>query len=514
MLLVSIKDTGMGIEPEKQEKIFEMFSQADSSTTREFGGTGLGLSISSQLVSMMGGRMWVESRGAGKGSTFYFTLEFKAVEDKTAKPPAISDLSAFRFLAVDDNTTNRRILEELLGNWGLDITVTESGPKALNELEKAAFKKKPFHILISDYNMPEMNGLDLCERIRENPVFAGILLIILSSAGGNECSVALNRGLIDALLLKPVRQSQLLNAIQRVMGTMAYGPDREDGPKAVKGNENHPQRLDILLAEDSEINQAVATGLLEAAGHRVTVARNGLEAINSLNEKRFDLVLMDIQMPEMDGLAATREIRKQEARAAGQKACDKRAGDENGGTGPPRVPIIALTAHTMTGDRKKCLEVGMDGYVSKPLRPDELFTAIKAILSEKPDEDKNTPPLPGEYGRNDIFDLDAALLPVDGNLKLLKQIISIFLETGPGLVADIRAAIDSGDPAALRETAHRLKGTLDNFGAHRARTAAFNLEKIGEAGDLSAGSKALVEIEAEVKRFMDAILSFNEGGER
>ena len=361
-----VRDTGIGIPREKQVVIFEAFSQADVSTTRRFGGTGLGLTISTQLVSMMGGRLWVESE-PGMGSTFHFTARFGLPAHPPQTEPKTVHLRDLRVLVVDDNATNRRILEEMLQSWNMQPDAVDGGHTALTALAEARASGRPYPLMLLDSHMPAMNGFELAERIQQRGELRDTTILMLTSAGSGEDVTRCQQLGIRAYLTKPVKSSDLLENIHRVLCDSPWQPHLEAAPTTARPA---PRPLRILLAEDSTINQRLAVALLGKQGHRVTVAANGVEALAALAREPFDVVLMDVQMPEMDGLETTTRIRQQEA-----------------GTSR-HLPIIALTAHAMKGDRERCLDAGMDGYVSKPLHPQDLFDAL-ALLSGEP---ANTPP--------------------------------------------------------------------------------------------------------------------------
>nr|HID58921.1 response regulator [Desulfobacterales bacterium] len=358
VLHFSVSDTGIGIPKEKQEKIFESFTQADTSTTRKYGGTGLGLTISKQLVEKMGGKIWVESE-TGKGSTFHFTIESPVVEKPEEKeeiiPPKIKNL---RVLIVDDNSTNRLILRQMVSAWGLTPSQAEDGFSALKALEEG----NTYQLILLDKVMPDMDGFEVAKKIREIPEYSNVPIILLSSVdemGDRERAKELG---ISSILLKPVRRSKLYDTIVDVLGGPTEKREKPERSKIESRLKGKP--LKILLAEDNLVNQKLAVRLLEKQGWQVTVANNGKEAVELVERNEFDLVLMDVQMPEMDGLEATKAIREKE------KEKDK------------RVPIIALTAHAFEEDRKKCLSVGMDGYTTKPIKIQELFGIIEKIFAK------------------------------------------------------------------------------------------------------------------------------------
>jgi PAS domain S-box-containing protein len=351
----TVNDTGPGIDVGKQRSIFDPFSQADGSTTRKYGGTGLGLAISSNLVALMGGRIWVEST-PGAGSTFHFTIETE-LSDAGSPMPVPPDLTDLAVLVVDDNAVNRRILQQQLHGWQMKVTLASDAPSALRELLDAARAGSPFQLLLLDANMPDQDGFQLAEEIGRYRELSGTTIMMLSSAGQYADEKRLTALNIDVYLTKPVTQKQLLSAMCRAVGTVQQ-PAARAAATAVEMTPNTRRR--VLLAEDNVINQRVAMGLLAKRGHDITVVGNGREAIEALDRGEFDVVLMDIQMPEMGGLEATAEIRRREALHG------------------RRTRIVAMTAHAMAGDRRRCLDAGMDGYISKPVDPGLLAELVEA----------------------------------------------------------------------------------------------------------------------------------------
>lgn len=361
VLHFSVRDTGMGIPDHKLSSIFDAFTQADASTTRRHGGTGLGLAITSRLVRLMQGRIWTESK-VGHGSTFHFTVRFKLANGTLplslkAGPVAVRGT---RVLIVDDNATNRLILEEMTQNWGMQPTAVENARKAINALRAANQVGQRIPLVLSDVNMPEVDGLTLTEWIRQDADLADSPVIILTSGTHPEYLKRFEELNVAAHLMKPVKQSELLNAIEKSLGAVAVENEDAETFSAEQADSIPP--LSVLLVEDGLVNQKLAVIVLEKQGHRVVVANNGKEAIAALESERFDVVLMDVEMPEMDGMEATAAIRAKELET-----------DEH-------VPIIAMTAHAMKGDRDRCLDVGMDDYVSKPVRSEILFEAIGRVL--------------------------------------------------------------------------------------------------------------------------------------
>ncbi|HEY0702749.1 MAG TPA: response regulator [Candidatus Acidoferrales bacterium] len=354
----AVRDTGIGIAPEKQAKIFEAFSQADGSMARKYGGTGLGLAICTKLAEMMGGKIWVESQ-PGLGSTFHFTVQLGLQEHSTA--PARREpeqLRGLHVLVVDDNFTNRRVLTGMLLRWGMKPTAVEDGKFALQAMEIAKNAGRPFPLVLLDGQMPGMDGFQLAEQIKNEPGLVGAT-IMLTSAGRLGDAARCRELQISAYLTKPVRHKELLEAI-----CAALEKRTQEGAPLVTTHTLREQknRARILLVEDNAVNQVLATRLLERRGYLVSVAGNGLEAIEALENRRFDLILMDIQMPEMDGFEATAAIREKEKTSGGH------------------VPIIAMTANALKGDRERCLEAGLDGYISKPINSKELFLAVAGFL--------------------------------------------------------------------------------------------------------------------------------------
>ena len=387
VLHFAVTDTGIGIPEQKQQDIFEAFTQADGSTTRTYGGTGLGLTISARLVAMMGGSIWVESQ-FGHGSTFHFTARFALQEDSSgrAEPLTEEQLRDLPVLIVDDNATNRRILHETLLGWQMRPALAEGGKQGLAILREAQARGNPFPLVLLDAQMPEMDGFSMAQEIKQDPRFAKTVFIMLTSAGLRGDAVRCHAAGIDAYLPKPVKRSDLLEAIK--MSLAPRDQAARNAPLLTRHSlRERRRRLKILLAEDNPVNQILAKRLLEKRGHTIVVVGTGQRAIEILDEQPFDLVLMDVEMPDMDGLDAAAKIRKRE----------KSTGN--------RIPIIAMTAHAMPGDRERCIQAGMDSYISKPLQTKQLFAAIEALLpnSMEPAQSKpacpSPPRLPSPVGR-------------------------------------------------------------------------------------------------------------------
>jgi signal transduction histidine kinase/CheY-like chemotaxis protein len=358
-LRFTVRDTGIGIPLEKQRAIFDAFSQVDSSTTRRFGGTGLGLAISSRLVSLMGGEISVESQ-TGRGSCFQFTARFQLGQAVVTVPQAgVETLNGLPVLVVDDNQTNQLILRELLSKWGMRPTTVSDGATALAELGRAQQSGAPYRVVLSDVHMPGMDGFEVTERIKASPNLDGTVILMLTSGDGPGDIEHCRKVGGTAHLIKPIKQSELFDAIVISLGVVGHMQPTAGGTCSTLAG---MRPLHILLAEDSSTNQRLAVGLLSKSGHRITVVKNGQEAVAAVESESFDLVLMDVQMPEMDGYQATSVIREREARMGGH------------------VPIVALTAHAMKGDQEQCLTAGMDGYVAKPIRRAELERVIDEVV--------------------------------------------------------------------------------------------------------------------------------------
>jgi two-component system sensor histidine kinase/response regulator len=361
----AIKDTGVGIPADKQKKIFEAFSQADGSMARVYGGSGLGLTICTRLVGLMDGRIWVESE-FGKGSTFHFHISLGVQQGFASRPshldPArLRDLHA---LIVDDNFTNRRVLHGILTRWGMKPTAVDGGRAALQAIEVAKNAGYPFPLILLDGQMPEMDGFTLAEHIHEDPALVNATIMMLTSAGHLGDAVRCRELGISAYLVKPIRQGELLDAICQLLDGKAQ---QKPEPLVTRHTlREEKRRIRILLAEDNAVNQTLAVRILEKRGYAVTMAPDGRAAVDAFLTGGFELVLMDIQMPRMDGFEATAAIREREKLTGGH------------------IPIVAMTAHALVGDQERCLASGMDGYVSKPIRTSELFGTIEKMLGDRP----------------------------------------------------------------------------------------------------------------------------------
>ena len=492
ILHFSVRDTGIGIPAERWNSIFAPFTQADSSMTRKYGGTGLGLTISARIVALMGGRIWFESE-VGRGTQFHFTVPFKALRSQSqsgTSTPADA-LRGVKALIVDDNATSRKILRSLLTSCGMRIGEASSGSAALTELSLAQRDGDFYQLLLTDSHMPDMNGLALVEQVRGLPAFSSLPVLMLTSAAHERDQERGKNLCIASFLVKPVRKAELLASLLK-----ATGGDYTVSPPAMIAEPHHTPptgSLHILLVDDNRVNQTVALRLLEKLGHSAVLANNGKEALALLAVESFDLVLMDLQMPEMDGLSATKCIRAQE-----------QASDAH-------LPIIAMTAHAMKGDRERCLAAGMDKYVSKPVQVRELRDAISVALGTRrqtgpmrraqPEEKVVQPPDP------DLWNLSVTLEKLGGDESLLHDVVDIFLAETPKKIAALRLAIQQNDADSVQKTAHSLKGELGYLGLLKISQMARELEEAGKKNDLQSAVNIFRSLEPELTTLLASMQS-------
>lgn len=465
----AVSDTGIGIPEDKIDKIFESFTQADSSTTRKYGGTGLGLNICKHLIEMMDGKIWVESK-IGEGSTFHFTVHLtKAEKGKDKKTAQLKDL---RILLVDDNPTNCFILNEILESWDMKPESFEDPFKALDKIRESVKEKKLFDMLLLDMEMPEMNGIELAKKIRAIEEYKKVPIIMLSSSEDRRLREEAEKVDVSHYIIKPVSRSKLFDAIVESLSKEKYIQTPRPEESKIKKIE---KKLNILLAEDNPVNQRIAKTILEKEGFYVTVANNGKEAIELLNKGKFDLVLMDVQMPEMDGLEATRKIRQ-----LGIK-----------------IPIIALTANAFEEDRKRCLDAGMDAYLSKPIKMKELFDVISKFFEEKKETENKIEKAQSQ--QSSLIDIKKAIEVVDGDRSLLKELLNMFLADSENKLKEIETAIKEGDYKKLVEVSHALKGASGNIGLTKTYQLCLELENIGKKKEnLSAAERLLTELKENI----------------
>jgi polar amino acid transport system substrate-binding protein len=509
ILKFSVSDTGIGLTKEQAGKLFQSFSQADTSTTRKYGGTGLGLAISKKLVNMMGGEIGVESE-YGQGTTFSFTANFGLGKERDKKRFAPStDLRGMKVLVVDDNATSREILKDMLGSFTFEVTVAASGEEGITELESADHDK-PFELVVMDWKMPEMDGIQASERIKSHTGLNKIPAIILVTAYGREdvMQQADQVGL-DGFLLKPVSPSVLFDATMQAFGEAIPEKSgvRRRGQKEAEVLKKI-QGAHVLLVEDNEINQQVAREILEGAGLKVSLAANGREAVNAVKENEYDAVLMDVQMPVMDGYTATKTIRKWEG------------GRRN--KGKAQIPIIAMTAHAMDGDADKSIEAGMSDHVTKPIDPDHLFGTLqkwiqpgkKRVQVEPPEVSgaaesfaETVPEAEGLPKSLPGFDLEDGLKRLRWNEKLYRKLLLDFSAKYAGAANEIRQALDAKDFGQAHSLVHNLKGLAGNLAATHLQAAAVKLEKLVKGGQQKGSStKELNQKFADLKKAIDRAL--------
>lgn len=486
VLHFTVSDTGIGIPAEKQSTIFEMFEQVDNSPTRRYGGTGLGLAIVARLVALMEGRIWLESE-VGRGSRFHFLLRFGLGDPEPAETMAREPgcLHGMRVLVVDDNATNRRILEETLHSWKMLPAVAAGAAEALDMIRCAREEGAPFRLVITDGYMPSMDGFTLAGQIKRDPAVRDTVLIMLTSVDCSEDIARCSQLGIVGYLLKPVKQSELLEAIERALGIAV---SREETLHAALRPQEHVHHLKVLLAEDSLVNQKLAVALLEGQGHTVTLANNGKDAVAATGTQEFDLVLMDVQMPEMDGLEAAAQIRAREQQTGAH------------------LPVIAMTAHALKGDRERCLAAGMDNYVAKPIHAEQLLETIDAIFASRRHALTSTAAMfPG------VVDWSKALRTAQGNRKVLKAMTEAALEELPQLMTAIRLAVANSDCPKLKFAAHTLKGAVRYFGGNQVCEHAANLEEIGQKGTLANASTIVAALEEELARLATVLSEYLRG---
>jgi CheY-like chemotaxis protein len=468
-LKFSVRDTGIGIPADKFDAIFESFSQADTSTTRKYGGTGLGLTISTQLIALMGGQIQLDSQ-VGVGSTFYFSIDMPARSGNALahyqKTGRITDMPV---LVVDDNATNQRLLCEMLRNWKMRPTAVASGTAALAELQRSADSGAPYTLALLDVQMPGMDGFELVEAIRQHPQLVSATVMMITSQGQRGDAARCRELGVASYLSKPVSQSDLLDAIMTALGE----PLQDMQPLITLHSLRETRRkLHLLLAEDNAVNQKLATTLLGKQGHTVRVANNGLEALALWQAEKFDAILMDVDMPEMNGYEATERIR---------------AFEKDLGT---RIPIVAMTAHAMQGAREECLSHGMDGYLSKPINIETLWLELDALMQT---ESADQPPTELPAATRTLLVANFAQLrqTVDNNQDLFDELVALYQTDGPAQMQRIREALATGDADTLRRGAHALKGMVGIFAAEKTIAAAQRIEDDPKSAHISQAVDAL-----------------------
>ena len=478
-----IEDTGIGIPDAKREHIFGSFNQVDGSMTRRFGGTGLGLAITSGLVRMMGGVIHVESAEA-EGSTFSFTIHFREAEDTRPARAGAADLHGLRVLVVDDHGANRTIFTRIGERMGMEVSGAASAAEALALLDRAHRGGAPIQLALLDRNMPEMGGFELAERIREDDRFDDLIMVAITAAGNRGDGARCEELGISSYLLKPLAPAELREALELTLDKAGGGGSPAELVTRHSLRETR-LNLDVLLAEDNPVNQKLAVHMLQRFGHTVRLVENGREVLEAMEEQRFDVILMDIQMPEMDGVEATRRIREREARDGGF------------------TPIVAMTAHAMVGDRERFLEAGMDDYVTKPISRDRLRSVLRGIGRTPADEPQPEPEVPDDDDQADSFDRSELMLRTEGDPELIRMLVDVFATDRPKLLGELESALDGGDADGVERAAHTIKGAVAIFGAEPARARAAKLEILGRDGDLDSARELHGELQSWVLRLED-----------
>jgi two-component system, sensor histidine kinase and response regulator len=476
----TVADTGIGIAHDAQDRLFQAFVQADGSTTRRYGGTGLGLAICKQLVQQMGGEIGVASE-PGKGSMFWFTARLpKQERGKNAGPVRLAELEGVRTLIVDDNAASRRIIHHLLGSWGAQTQQAPGSHEAIDLLRRAAASGHPFELAVLDMHLPEMDGLALARAIKSDPLLASARIVMLTSLDRQDTPEAMRDAGIDQYLTKPLKQSQFLDCVREATSRRNNSVPLPSGLVQLRTITSDPapaqQDLRILLAEDNAVNQKVILHQLQKIGYLAHAVDNGRLALEALGRTPYDVVFMDCQMPELDGYAATRELRRRE-------------GTER------HTWIIAITANSLAGDREKCLAAGMDDYVSKPVKPEDLQGALRRYREvrevEKDLHSHDGPPAVDLSLLDGFRDLEE-----DGE-SLLTKLINVFLENSPRLLSEARTALEHQSNPLLARAAHTLKGSCSNFGAERLREACALLEEAANCSQLTQAGELLAKVEKE-----------------
>ena len=490
-------DTGIGIPPDRMEKLFKPFSQLDSSSTREFSGTGLGLTISKQLSEMMGGRIGVESQ-EGKGSKFWFTAVFEKQLERSRKREILpGDIRNKYILIVDDNATNRHVLREQLKSWGCRFNEASSGEEALRKMRQGFDDNRPFYLAILDMQMPGMDGEALGRKIKQDPDFKNTILVLMTSRGKRGDAKRLEKIGFVGYLTKPVKQSQLYDCLVTVSGLR--NETALEQPMSIFTRhticEKQQRTARILLAEDNITNQKVALNTLNKFGYSADVVKNGKEAVEALKKIPYDIVLMDCQMPEMDGYAATDEIRKWE-----KKLKDGSADGSDSNLEPAsrskRVPIIAMTAHALKGDREKCLNAGMDDYIAKPIHPKKLCDVVEKWLNE-PGGAHETDIEHEPLSQNVIFDKNSYLDRLLGDEDLATEIIKGFIEDSLRQIWILKEAFDNRNANVIHFQAHSLKGAAANISATALKELAYQIEIAGKTGDMIKAASLIPKLDIQ-----------------
>jgi two-component system, sensor histidine kinase and response regulator len=497
-LCFTVSDSGIGIPEEALPYLFQAFSQVDGSTTRKYGGTGLGLAISKQLVEIMGGQIGVEST-PGRGSTFWFTVRLEKLPSAPASPSASRPgFAGLRVLAADDNEPSSRVLLQHAAMLGLRMETVESGHAALQALQQAARVGQPFVVAILDMQMPDADGLALAQAIRANPEIAATRLLMMTSRSPQNDTAILRAAGVGAFLVKPIRQKQLVDCLNSVLTETTQHETRYwlDDKKMAPGRVPLPHRpptertVHVLVAEDNPINQRVAVALLEKLGYQAQAVATGLEVLRALEKVAYEIILMDCQLPELDGFETTREIRRREQQASESHV--------------RRVHIIAMTAYALRGAREECLAAGMDDYISKPVHIEALVGALRRALGTPSGETTHRPDTPASLPVPSAVDPDALQV-----LRSLRQpdkpdpfaeLIEMFLRDTPKNLEQMELAVVRYDPSTLAACAHNLRGCASTIGARQLSALCGELENLARAGALQAAANAMRRLREEYSR--------------
>jgi len=466
----TVSDTGVGIDKEKHTAIFAPFSQGDTSTTRIYGGTGLGLTVSARLVEMLNGKIWVESE-PGKGSIFHFTVRF-GLQTATRAEPSALDFKGLRALVVEDHPVSRRIIVDTLKRWNVEAHEAESRKAATEFLERAKRAKAPCRLVLLDDTLPGVDSYELAAQIRKSPRL-GVQAVIVLGSGLRRDADRLDSGVLSCVT-KPVKQSELLDAVRSAFGISSRSGARR-APAESEAAQKIKPALEILLVEDNPVNRRLAQHVLEKEGYRVVAADNGAAALKTLERKHFDLVLMDVQMPRMDGIETTAAIRNREKVTGGY------------------IPIVALTAHAMVGDRERCLKAGMDDYLIKPIQPAMLLEAIERLHLACSERSKLA------QAKKIVLDRATLLDRVDGDMQLLGEITKLFLQECEPLMASAREAMKTGNAGRFAYDIHTLRGMFRNLSAAAAQEAAGKLEELDLVKNLEKVQAAYALLEQEAQ---------------
>jgi signal transduction histidine kinase/DNA-binding response OmpR family regulator len=490
----AVRDTGIGIPEEKHPLLFEKFTQADASTTGHYGGTGLGLAISKKIVQAMGGDIGFTST-PGKGSEFYFTVRFIKQEESKAEWVLPNEIKGRKILIVDDSSFNREILVTWFRNWGIYPEESKNGESALTKLREAAATGDPYQLAVLDCQLPDMDGEALGKAVVSDPELSKTRLLMLSSMGVRGDARKYEEIGFSGYLIKPVKQSDIYDSLRALL---ARKSDQKSAPLITRHTlrEKRRSHIRVLLVEDNETNREVAMGIIDKLGFSIAMAINGAEAVKALQSDNFDIVLMDCQMPEMDGYQASRIIR-----------------NPSSGVINPDIPIIAMTANAMKGDREKCIEAGMNDYIAKPVDPEVLARMIEHFIGppEEGMEEKKAALHVQPHDRNPVageavvFDKEAMMTRLAADMEFMRYVATVFMDDIPKQIHHLKESIDAGDREEVHRQAHSLKGAAANVDGHCMMRVALEMERLGKTGDMNGVREKMPRLEHEFKRLKEAL---------